>query len=78
MRMTQLPPILTASEVAALFRVDPRTVGRWADDGKLIHTRTPGGKNGKGHRRYPSAQPLIQQHLAVVASAGDPQPAQGE
>lgn len=40
--------LLTPSEVAALFRVSPRTVTRWAKAGKLTPIRTLGG-----HRRYP-------------------------
>lgn len=39
--------LLTTGEVARLFRVGPRTVGRWARDGKLPAVRTIGG-----HRRY--------------------------
>lgn len=39
--------LLTPSEVAALFRVDPKTVSRWAKAGKLTAIRTLGG-----HRRY--------------------------
>jgi excisionase family DNA binding protein len=38
---------LTTSEVAAIFHVDPRTVGRWADRGMLELFRT-----GGGHRRF--------------------------
>jgi len=38
---------MTPSEVAALFRVDPKTVSRWATSGKLPSYRTLGG-----HRRY--------------------------
>jgi excisionase family DNA binding protein len=40
-------PLLTPAEVAALFRVDPKTVTRWARAGRLTSRRTPGG-----HRRY--------------------------
>lgn len=40
--------LMTPSEVAALFRVDPKTVARWADSGKLASVRTLGG-----HRRFP-------------------------
>jgi len=40
-------PLLTPSEVATLFRVDPKTVTRWAKAGKLASIRTLGG-----HRRY--------------------------
>lgn len=39
--------LLTPGEVAALFRVDPKTVTRWAVAGKLTAIRTPGG-----HRRF--------------------------
>ncbi|HRY09847.1 MAG: BldC family transcriptional regulator [Actinobacteria bacterium] len=39
--------LLTPSEVAALFRVDPKTVTRWAKAGKLSCVKTLGG-----HRRY--------------------------
>jgi excisionase family DNA binding protein len=41
------PELLTTSEVAQIFRVDPKTVTRWADDGRIGCTRTLGG-----HRRF--------------------------
>jgi excisionase family DNA binding protein len=40
-------PLLTPAEVAMMFRVDPKTVTRWAKSGKLTSIRTLGG-----HRRY--------------------------
>lgn len=40
-------PLLTPAEVGILFRVDPKTVTRWAKAGRLSCIRTPGG-----HRRY--------------------------
>lgn len=43
----QHPGLMTPAEVAAAFRVDPRTVTRWAKAGKLSAIRTLGG-----HRRY--------------------------
>ena len=43
----EAPKLLSPGEVAALFRVDPKTVGRWAAAGKLSTVRTLGG-----HRRY--------------------------
>ncbi len=43
--------LLTPAEVAALFRVDPKTVTRWARAGKLDPVRTLGG-----HRRYRKSQ----------------------
>lgn len=39
--------LLTPAEVANMFRVDPKTVTRWAKAGKLASIRTLGG-----HRRY--------------------------
>ncbi len=39
--------LLKPAEVAALFRVDPKTVTRWAKQGRLSAVTTPGG-----HRRY--------------------------
>ena len=43
--------LLTPGEVAALFRVDPKTVTRWAAAGRISSIRTPGG-----HRRYREAE----------------------
>jgi excisionase family DNA binding protein len=43
--------LLTPAEVAQMFRVDPKTVTRWASAGKLTSIRTPGG-----HRRFPEAE----------------------
>jgi len=43
--------LLTPAEVAALFRVDPKTVTRWAKSGKLTSIRTLGG-----HRRYKESE----------------------
>jgi excisionase family DNA binding protein len=43
----QAESLLSPSEVATLFRVDPKTVTRWAQAGKLTCIRTLGG-----HRRY--------------------------
>ena len=43
--------LLTPSEVASLFRVDPKTVTRWAKAGKLTAIRTLGG-----HRRYRASE----------------------
>ncbi len=43
--------LLTPAEVAALLRVDPKTVTRWAEQGKFGSIRTLGG-----HRRYSEAE----------------------
>ena len=48
----EIPPQpYTSSEVAALFRVDPKTVTRWARSGKLTAIRTLGG-----HRRFKASE----------------------
>lgn len=39
--------LLTPGEVAVMFRVDPKTVTRWAAAGRVSSIRTPGG-----HRRF--------------------------
>ena len=46
-RAVETEAMLTPAEVAQLFRVDPKTVTRWARAGKLTSIRTLGG-----HRRY--------------------------
>jgi excisionase family DNA binding protein len=40
---------LKTAEVADILHVSPKTVTRWAKDGKLPHSRTLGG-----HRRFPA------------------------
>lgn len=35
--------LLTPGEVAKMFRVDPKTVSRWASNGRLDSIKTPGG-----------------------------------
>ena len=56
--------LLTPSEVAALFRVDPKTVTRWAKAGKLTSIRTLGG-----HRRYRASEV----HALLEAQSPAPQ-----
>jgi excisionase family DNA binding protein len=45
------PDLLTPAEVAQLFRIDPKTVARWAKAGKLTSIRTLGN-----HRRFDRAE----------------------
>jgi excisionase family DNA binding protein len=54
--------LLTPAEVASMFRVDPKTVTRWAKAGKLTSIRTLGG-----HRRYREVE-------VKALLAGIPQP----
>src|SRR4029450_1660692 len=45
------PKHLTASQAASLREFSPKTVSRWAKEGKLPFVRTLGG-----HRRYPDSE----------------------
>jgi excisionase family DNA binding protein len=60
----QAETLLTPAEVAALFRVNPKTVTRWARAGKITAIRTLGG-----HRRFPASE--IRRCLEQAA-AGEP------
>ncbi|CAN5237839.1 hypothetical protein BH20ACT5_BH20ACT5_13320 [soil metagenome] len=59
--------LLTPAEVASLFRVDPKTVTRWAKSGKLSSIRTLGG-----HRRYRASE--VRSLLTSATIAADAQP----
>jgi len=59
--------LLTPGEVASLFRVDPKTVTRWAKSGKLSTVRTLGG-----HRRYSEAE--VRALLSGIPQQRQPQP----
>ncbi len=49
--------LLTPSEVAAMFRVNPKTVTRWARAGRISCIKTLGG-----HRRFKASEirPFLQ------------------
>ena len=49
--------LLTPAEVAELFRVNPKTVRRWAQAGKVSVVRTLGG-----HRRFRRSEIEAQLH----------------
>lgn len=56
--MPQIPQfsedrLMTPAEVAQAFKVDPKTVTRWAKSGKLSSIRTLGN-----HRRYSTTEVL--------------------
>lgn len=56
--------LLTPGEVATIFRVDPKTVTRWAASGRITSIRTPGG-----HRRFRQSE--------VVRLLGEQEPDSG-
>ncbi len=56
--------LLTPGEVALMFRVDPKTVTRWASAGRIGSIRTPGG-----HRRFRASEVNgLLSDLTVVSS----------
>ncbi len=59
--------LLTPGEVASLFRVDPKTVTRWAAAGRINSIRTPGG-----HRRFRESEVR-----ALLSGVDTPQAAAG-
>jgi excisionase family DNA binding protein len=64
--MDSADPLLTPAEVAAIFRVDPKTVTRWAATGRLRSLRTPGG-----HRRFRESD--VRALLAELTTTKDAQ-----
>lgn len=65
MEIAGMEKLLTPAEVASMFRVDPKTVTRWARTGKLNSIRTLGG-----HRRYREGEVR-----ALLAGVPAPEPA---
>lgn len=59
--------LLTPSEVARLFGVNPKTVTRWAEAGKLHAVWTIGG-----HRRYRAAEVYALLEGNAPARRGEP------
>ena len=56
--------LLTPHQVAQMFRVDPKTVARWASNGWVGSIRTPGG-----HRRFRESEVRALLERAVPAAA---------
>jgi excisionase family DNA binding protein len=59
-RTPDAEPFLHPSQLADLLHVSPKTIARWATDGRLPDQRTLGG-----HRRDP--EPAIRQLAASLA-----------
>ena len=59
--------LLTPGEVAELFRVNPKTVTRWARAGKLSAIRTLGG-----HRRFRASE--VSRFLDQLSAEAPPRP----
>ena len=66
-RVVESQALLTPAEVAGLFRVDPKTVTRWANSGKLTPLRSLGG-----HRRYRESEVrnLLGGAVSAIATQG--------
>ena len=54
--------LMTPAEVAAVFRVDVKTVTRWANAGKLTSIRTLGG-----HRRFRESEVMALMQGTLVS-----------
>jgi len=67
--------LLTPGEVASLFRVDPKTVTRWAAAGRISSIRTPGG-----HRRFRESEvrALLRGEAAGASAPAPRQPVEDE
>jgi excisionase family DNA binding protein len=63
MKMSNHEELMTPGEVAKLFAVDPKTVSRWANSGKITTVKTLGG-----HRRFRAAE--IRAMLAASQGPG--------
>ena len=62
------PRYLRTCQVAELLYVSPKTVSRWAQEGRLPYLRTLGG-----HRRYPDAEiQALVEILSEPYAAGQP------
>ena len=59
--------LLTPHQVAQMFRVDPKTVARWASNGWIGYIRTPGG-----HRRFRESEVLALLAEGTVPAASSP------
>jgi len=61
-----LPSYLRTAEVADIMQVSPKTVSRWAKEGRLPFLKTLGG-----HRRYPEDEIRALQRELRVEVAGE-------
>ena len=59
--------LLTPGEVAILFRVDPKTVTRWAAAGRIGSIRTPGG-----HHRFRESEVRALLEASRITISGAP------
>ena len=64
------PMYLRTAQVAELLQVSPKTVSRWAQEGRLPYLRTLGG-----HRRYPDREIRALLETLSEPSAADQPPA---
>ena len=60
--------LLKPGEVARLFRVTPKTVSRWSEEGRIVAVRTLGG-----HRRFTSKE--VSRVRSLIGRIRGPEPA---
>ena len=59
--------LLKPGEVALLFRVTPKTVSRWSEEGRIVAVRTLGG-----HRRFTSKE--VSRVRSLIGPVTGPEP----
>ena len=57
--VSNLPELLTVAEVAELFKVAPKRVREWIDDGHLLAIRTPGGPRAEYRIRKSEVERML-------------------
>ncbi|MEU8301969.1 helix-turn-helix domain-containing protein [Actinomadura sp. NPDC048955] len=68
--------LLSPGDVAKIFRVTPKTVGQWAEQGKLTSVRTPGG--ARRFSRHQIEHYLHNEHPPMTETSSDPQDPRGK
>jgi hypothetical protein len=65
--------LLSCGQVAAMFRVTPRTVAHWADNGQLHSTRSTGVTVASGSQTSEHCSPMLQLTRLASPSAVVPE-----
>jgi excisionase family DNA binding protein len=68
--MGKLPELMTVAQVAEALMVSDETIHRWSREGRLPVVRLPGGRPGRGLKRFRRAdvEALINGDNEPVAS----------
>jgi excisionase family DNA binding protein len=64
--MTQLPPLLTAGQVAKRFATSTDTVRRWAREGRIPSVTLPSGRTVYRREEIDAIAPLTAEQVAEL------------